>query len=221
MLESIGLVDQNGRISSLTCQRLVIAAGPWTPMVFEALFPASTIDLRPVIDVGDYIIFRHSEPTSDECIAAVYMDDIVGHKLEFAGRNDSTIWLCGERGRPGKIPPVGETAPPSKEAIVNMMGHAEKFLKHGDGKACRLRVASIGRAFRPDRQSGLPVIAAVPRSMLAANQDEAFDDNTSTIFLCSGHGHYGVTLGLGSGRLMSQIVLGVKTDIDLSLFGLH
>ena len=39
--------------------------------------------------------------------------------------------------------------------------------------------------------------------------------------MCWGHGSYGLTLGMGSGRLMSQLMRGEKPDIDLSLFALN
>lgn len=33
-------------------------------------------------------------------------------------------------------------------------------------------------------------------------------------------GKYGITLGIGSGRLMSQIIIGEPTDLDVSSLGL-
>lgn len=36
------------------------------------------------------------------------------------------------------------------------------------------------------------------------------------MYINSGHGSYGVTLGMGSGKIMSRIVLEDKPDVDVS-----
>ena len=38
------------------------------------------------------------------------------------------------------------------------------------------------------------------------------------VVLCWGHGSWGLTLGPGTGKLMSQLILGEPTGLDLSPF---
>ena len=45
-------------------------------------------------------------------------------------------------------------------------------------------------------------------------------DAKGVVFVCSGHGRYGTTLGLSSGKLRSQIITGEPADIDVSKLGL-
>lgn len=69
----------------LNCNKLVLATGPWTPAVFKRLFPGSSVKFEPVISAGEWFVFENPE-THSSVIAATYFDDIVGEKLEFAGR---------------------------------------------------------------------------------------------------------------------------------------
>ena len=81
---SIKVIGDNKECFLLECDKLILAAGPWTPAVFTKLFPESSVNLEPVISAGECFVFQNSEPESE--IAATFFDDIVGHKLEFAGR---------------------------------------------------------------------------------------------------------------------------------------
>ena len=72
------------KVFFLECDKIILAAGPWTPAVFTKLFPGSSVNLEPVISAGEWFVFKNSEPESE--IAATFFDDIVGHKLEFSGR---------------------------------------------------------------------------------------------------------------------------------------
>jgi hypothetical protein len=40
----------------------------------------------------------------------------------------------------------------------------------------------------------------------------------SEAFVSWAHGAYGLTLGMGTGKLMSQLVIGKKPDIDMAIF---
>ncbi|KAL8681736.1 MAG: hypothetical protein Q9186_002183 [Xanthomendoza sp. 1 TL-2023] len=101
----------------------------------ETFFPHSSVKLEPVISAGDWFVFENPEPDSE--ITAAYSDDIVGEKLEFAGR-----------------------------------------------------------LFMSQYRDGKP-----------------------SVYINSGHGPYGVTLGMGSGEVMSQLVLGKKRDVNVSNMG--
>ena len=156
-------------------------------------------------------------------IAAVYFDDIVGEKLEFAGRKDHTIWATGERSRVGKVPLVGETPQPDQDNLDKLLANANAFLKHGrqgDGNhSGGLNSVSLGRAYRPTTQTGLPLIGAVPPERLSPLPGGSIRSVHSTIresvYVNSGHGSHGLLLAMGSGKLMSQMLRGEKTDIDL------
>lgn len=79
-LQALSLTSKNGEPSTLKCDNLALAAGPWTPTVFKTLFPQATVKVEAVIDAGDWILFENTERRSAKPIAAVYSDEIVGEK---------------------------------------------------------------------------------------------------------------------------------------------
>lgn len=120
----------------------------------------------------------------------------------------------------------GQTADPDKDIIEELLGRARKWLnytcscmeRHWD----RLQLVSKGRAFRPATKSGIPVISEVKPSDLTGDLTISASNpkSSSGVFVCWGHGSYGLTLGMGTGKLMGQLICGEKPDLDLSLFAL-
>ena len=58
----------------------------------------------------------------------MYFDEIVGEKLEFAGRNDQKVWATGEKSRIGTLPTVGDAPEPDEKALLELLTHATRFL---------------------------------------------------------------------------------------------
>ena len=155
-------------------------------------------------------------------MAFVGLNDIVGEKLEFAGRNDGTIWVCGAKDLKGTLPPLGSRGLPDAARIAELTGRAYRFLcvhNAGDPDAFReLEIVALGRAFRPITRSGRPMMARVEADKLSHHSGLLTDGRGGNVFLCWGHGSWGLTLGPGTGKLMSQLMLGEPTDLDLSPF---
>ena len=77
-----------------------------------------------------------------------------------------------------------------------------------------------GRAIRPATDSIIPLIPKVEAKDIFDNRCilEEADRELSAAFVSWGHGSYGLTLGMGTGKLMSQLVIGKKPDIDMAIF---
>lgn len=210
----------------IDCTKLLLACGPWTPTIFKKLFPSSRVQLQLSKNAGDWILFKNPCPTTRQSVAFVSFNGLIGETLEFAGRNDGTIWVCGRKDLAASLPPLGLVAEPDERMIKELNDYARTFLnlncrcaaKHVDG----LRIVGKGRAFRPATESGLPVISEVTPSDLTSVSTYKYQGprSSSTVFVCWGHGSYGLTLGMGTGKVMSQLMRGEKPDIDLSLFTL-
>ncbi|KAI4689369.1 uncharacterized protein J4E88_002721 [Alternaria novae-zelandiae] len=206
----------------IPCDNFVLAGGPWTPMIYKTLFPSSPIHIDSATEAGDWIVFRNQNPVAKNSVAFVGLNDIVGEKLEFAGRNDGTIWVCGAKDLKGTLPPLGSRGLPDAARIAELTGHAYRFLRvhnAGDPDAFEeLEVVALGRAFRPVTLSGRPMMALVEPDKLSRHNGHHPDERRGNVFLCWGHGSWGLTLGPGTGKLMSQMILGEPTDLDLSPF---
>ncbi len=93
--ESLDLAS-DGEKRTIRVDNLVLVAGPWTPTLFKMLFPNSSVDMEPVIDAGDWIVFENPEPTSAKSVAAVFLDEIVGRNWSLLA---AMITRYGEQAR--------------------------------------------------------------------------------------------------------------------------
>jgi glycine oxidase len=67
-----------------------------------------------------------------------------------------------------------------------------------------LKVSGFFAGFRPGSVDGHPFLGRVP--------------GTDGLFIAAGHHTHGHLLAAASGHLMAQLVMGVKTDLDLAPF---
>ena len=213
----------------IECSQLLLACGPWTPTVYRMLFPFSPVRLHASTSAGDWIVCKNPCPTTAKSVAYVSFEPLIGEKLEFAARNDGTIWACGRKNLTASLPLPGQTAEPDEEIIEELMGHARMWLSSrcscSEKHDHELQLVDKGRAFRPATKSGLPVLSGVKSSDLTGDpvdtaQRAPESDSPSGVYVCWGHGSYGLTLGMGTGKLMDQLMRGEKPDLDLSLFAL-
>lgn len=219
-------VDLNtaGTTSTLHCTSLVLAAGPWTPDLYHQLFPASTVDLKGVSVGGDWILFRNPYRIIEMSNAFVALDGIVEEKLEVVGRQDGTIWLIGRKDGKATLSAPGTNASPNETMIDELLGRARAYLREPARKdsvthkdCAPFPILSTGRGIRPGRTSLLPIISQVPGPMISTDNVRS---EASGVFINWGHGSYGLTLGMGSGKVMSQLICGQEPDVDLRPFTL-
>ena len=219
----------------LPCQSLVLAAGAWTPSLFNDVFPLSNCPMYPKISSGNYITVKIPAKTELNYHAQVTLTTDNGSRLEFVDRGDGTIFICGLNNTETPICDVEDEAPPDEDAISEMQAYAKRFLAAPqDQQTVQSRAATsttelvtAGRTYRPLLSRQLPIITRVPANKLLMNarsskacpadQGEVMGGG---VYVCYGHGSFGLTDGMGSGVLMSQLILGLKTDVDMDKFGL-
>ena len=225
-MQAIVCLNEHLIAAPIYCFRLLLACGPWTPIVYRTLFPSSQIDLQASTNSGDWIVCKNPCPTTEKTVAYVSFQAIVGDKMEFAARNDGTIWACGRRNYTAALPQPGQTAKPDEEIIEELLGRAHEWLNRGccckEKHPDKLQLVRKGRAFRPATKSGLPVLSEATTLDLTGEIARTSQNlnSSSGVFVCWGHGSYGLTLGMGTGKLMSQLMRGKTPDLDLSLFAL-
>ena len=114
---TVTVIREDSSSVRIPCDNFVLAGGPWTPMIYKTLFPSSPIHIDSATEAGDWIVFRNQHPVTNKSVAFVGLNDIVGEKLEFAGRNDGTIWVCGAKDHKGALPPLGSKGPPKRNNL--------------------------------------------------------------------------------------------------------
>lgn len=120
-------------------------------------------------------------------------------------------------------PPPNKKDKPDEFVISDLIKFSRRFvqteLDEGKGVDHDPIILAQGRSFRPSTISGLLIASKLP-SIPLFRTEEPHSLTNSRVFVCSGHGSYGITLGIGSGKLISQLVRNERTDIDISKFGL-
>jgi glycine/D-amino acid oxidase-like deaminating enzyme len=171
----------------IPAQHLILAAGPWTASLLAAILPLSPIDLGFSPLAGDYLVFENPRALKNSSLSGVFLDGIVGHKLEFVGRNDKTIWVCAETNPSATLPSPGSIDQPDPSMISELIAYTNQFIDpphgyFGQKNPLELHIVDKGRAFRPSIKFELPIIAAVPRTKLTHDwRSDASDDKPSGI----------------------------------------
>ena len=102
-----------------------------------------------------------------------------------------------------------------KKVAVHMMGRASldgNWITEDD-----LNVTREALCFRPVTKRGTPVIAKVPDSALSEGTKSA---GAGGVFLAAGHGPWGISLSLATGKVVSEMIRGEKTSANISRLGL-
>ncbi|KAK6357874.1 hypothetical protein TWF730_007231 [Orbilia blumenaviensis] len=87
-----------------------------------------------------------------------------------------------------------------------------------DGEA---NVIKQGLCHRPVTPAGKPILSRVPDSLLGG-LDTKGDVGGGGVFVATGHGPWGISMSLGTGKVMAEMLLGEQTTtVDVSQLGLQ
>jgi glycine/D-amino acid oxidase-like deaminating enzyme len=211
------------------CKNIVISSGAWTPAVFKRLFPKSTISV-PISPLAGYSLLiqspRHS--LQDENLygrghaifsaptkAYAWAPEIFsrkGREIYIAGLNDPKLTLP-ERATGAII--EDEAIAELKRVAIHLMGRAasdEDQVTEND-----LEITREALCFRPVAKRGTPIITKVSDIDLGEDTKSPF---CGGVFIAAGHGPWGISLSLGSGKVVAEMIRGEKTSADISQLSL-
>jgi len=131
--------------------------------------------------------------------------------------------MCGLRDSSKAVPELTDTCSFAlvPATIKRFMEYAERFVKRLPfGQA--VGILEQGLCYRPTNKLKRPIIASISRSQLDVTFTNRGDgDHRSGVFICTGHGAFGITLSLGSGKVTSALILGQEPEIDITSLGLQ
>lgn len=214
-------VDEQGRCAGLVvtdkssstertldATDVVVAAGPWTGKLLKTLVPTAAQSNLPRwarsamrIDGSraHSIVVQAPQPTTAHCL---FTDMHYGKQAgapEVYCRGDGTVYACGGSDSvplPASADDVGYDAAQT-QCLIDQVAHLSP--SHLTTKA-GATIAREQACYLPIAPRG-PVVARDPASRLA---------------VAAGHSCWGITLGLGTGLVMREMLLGEPLSADIS-----
>ncbi|KAK5991161.1 Putative oxidoreductase TDA3-like protein [Cladobotryum mycophilum] len=210
----IGYTDSSNEID-IPATRILLSAGVWTPAVFATLFKESTINIPVTSLAGHSLVVKTPKGRDADKSHAVFstMDD--AFSPEIFSRPSGVIYIAGLNS--SVIPPPGlaTDATPVGE-LMDLVKHATQKLIASDGE---LEIVREGLCFRPVTDRGTPFIGRF--------RDEQLGGGISTkprgeggVFLAVGHGPWGITLCLGTGKVVAELMHDEQLSANIDGLGL-
>lgn len=218
-LASIRIADtQSSTETDLPCTRVIIAAGPWSPQVFKTLFRHSQLEIPISSMAGHSLIVTSPHLTSQVenagCHAVYMTTSNNGYKPGILSRVGGHIYIAGLNSTSIPLPEVAGQYKVHEEAIARLEKTAAELLDAEGEGGQRPAIVRKGLCFRPVTPSGQPIISRIPdRDLGIAVRTRPGADGG--VYLAAGHGPWGISLSLGTGMVLAEMVQGRPVSVDI------
>ena len=220
-------IAYNQKRRTLECHSLVIAAGPWSEIVLNGLFPDSRVRIPTSEEPssGNYLIVKVPGWAGGQDTAVchqLYLEGLLGQKVDISSRPDGTLYVGGSLSAQEGLPETAANVHHQPEYVHQMRRLVERVFSCSSED---VEVLEVGRAYRPFLEHGRPIVAQVPLDeLLGTTHRRSFERREvgrGGVYLNVGHGCDGITLGPGSGKVMSELIEeGRSMSADISGLGI-
>lgn len=224
--------------TTIPCTKLIICAGPWTPRVFHELFPSSQLDI-PISSLAGYSLvlrsprytLEHEQNLHGGRSHAIFAEvpSSPGTSPEIFSRQGGEIYIAGLNSPGTKLPARADDTANLKQRAdldrlrtisVRLMGKLADEAVESDEVVPNiddLEVIREGLCFRPVSRWGVPVVSRIGDGLLGRGFNSHRDGG---VFVAAGHGPWGISLSLGTGKVVADMVKGVQPAADVSDLGI-
>ncbi|KAH8689871.1 FAD dependent oxidoreductase superfamily [Talaromyces proteolyticus] len=149
-----------------------------------------------------------------------------GAEIYIAGLNSSDLALP-TRAEGSKFLIDAQKINELKKVAVKLMGKLASGHSESSSEVVNdddLQVLREGLCFRPLSKTGTPIVSRVKDEYLGANiksDHSAVGRNIGGVFIASGHGPWGISLSLGTGKVVADLIDGVEPSADVSALSLY
>lgn len=220
----------------IPCKALVIAGGPWSANIFSSLFPEAIVKLRmnTTWSAGNHVRVRNpcpGIPNEHANSTQVFLNNVLpdSSTMDITSFLDGSLYLGGWSAVPEPLPEYADNVKPQQAEIDSILKMARQYLSLEPNEL--LEAFDIGRCYRPLAVPDRPIITRVKWSLLRTPKKP---QNTAPphsmaqlapksavlggLYINTGHNSDGVTLGPGSGKVMSELLLGQNPSVPVSAF---
>ncbi|POS76742.1 FAD dependent oxidoreductase [Diaporthe helianthi] len=216
---SLRIADsQTSTETDVPCTRLVIAAGAWSPQVFQQLFPKTQSQLPISSLAGHSLVLKSPRWTAEmerRGCHALYATSKTGFSPEIFSRIGGQLYVAGLNTDQIPLPELATEKPISADAIKQLKRVAARLLGPEGGAADDLEVLREGLCFRPSTPYGTPIISRIDDVHLEEGIATR-PDAEGGVFLAAGHGPWGISLSLGTGKVLAEMTQGRRISSDVS-----
>lgn len=204
-------ITESGTEKLVLCQKILIACGVWSPIAFNELFPSASISLLITSLAGHSLILRSPrwKPEDIGDCHAIFTTTPDGWSPELFSRRGGELYLAGLNSSIIPIPKLASETVVQGDDIEAMIKTARILLGND------VEVVRTGMCHRPVTSTGMPILGKIPSVHIGLEGI----DGPGGIYVASGHGAWGISLSLGTGKVMAEMMAGDKTSIDVSLLG--
>lgn len=216
----IGYTDSSTELE-IPATRVLLSSGAWTPQVFGSLFRDSPIDI-PVSTLGGHSLVVKMPPppagtTDNETCHAVYAS-LGSLSPELYARTNGVIYLAGVNSPEIPLPQLATCSEPLEPSLDTLRRVAQRLIATGEGDG-ELEIVRAGLCFRPITDRGTPILARIDEGQLGSGIGTR-PGADGGVFLAVGHGPWGISLSLGTGKVMAEMMQGRELSSDVSKLGL-
>ena len=143
---------------------------------------------------------------------AIFTTDEKGYSPEIFSRVGGEIYIAGLNSTKLPLPDIVTDKQIDPESIETLKITAKRLLGmqdvNGEPGPDDLEVLREGLCFRPVTEKGVPVIGKIDERKLGM-------EGVESVWVAAGHGPWGISLSLGTGLCMAEMVEGRKTSADV------
>ena len=202
------------------CTKILIAAGAWSGRVFEELFPESKMKIPISSLAGHSLVVRSprwSKEHEEQGCHALFTTGEEGYSPEIFSRVGGEIYVAGLNDANLALPSLATESKIDEESIKILKKTAQRLLG-GEEEGDDLEVLKTGLCFRPVTNSGMPILGRIPAERLGGIGTRGGSEGG--VWLAAGHGPWGISLSLGSGTVMAEMIQGRPMSVGVKGLGL-
>lgn len=221
-MSAIRITHESGANHKIPCTRLLISAGAWTPSVFSTLFPASPLEISVSQLAGYSLVLkspRWTKENESKGCHAIFTTMRSGFSPEVFSRMGEEIYIAGLNDPSLPLPETATDAKVDPASIDELRQVAQRLLGRDGTDVSDLEVLREGLCFRPVTRKGVPIICQVPDEELGGIETRHGADGG--VFVAAGHGPWGISHSLGTGKVMAEMLERQKLSANVRALGMQ
>lgn len=233
-MTAVKIVDLQTKVeSTIACSNIVLCAGPWTQRVLQELFPTAKVSL-PIYSLAGYSLVLHSPRYTVEHEQTTYKGrsqalfttypPSCGFCPELFSRQGAEVYIAGLNTTEIPLPERADEYHNSMEqkemdrlkaVSVRLLGKLAEGSSEATDEITNtddLEILREGLCFRPASERGTPFVGKIEDSSLGVKA-------AGGVYVAAGHGPWGISLSLGTGKVIAELLSGVEPSADVRGLG--